>query len=650
VSSLEERAARAGAERDASLSREQRRARGVVHTPAVVARWALVRVDECLRSRFGLAHGIGDERVVLLDPAVGTGVWLAAALSLAKQPRALTAIGVDVDEAALTTARSVLTAPARERGWSLVLRESNALAEATPFAAHEGVRVIVGNPPWAARSQSRGTPLSDAWLREFRQEQDGSALREPRSGVLSDDYVRFFRWALEQARTAEQGAVVCFATNHSYLDGPVHRGMRRALCADFDAIDVLDLGGNTLLSRGDVRDENVFGVRVGAALTMAVRFPERRARHALVSYACVRGKKADKLAALTSEAGPTSVSFTPSAPSWLFVPERSSLRDRDTFSIAQAFPFHREGVQTNRDALCVDVDRAALLERLWRFANGELSVAASRHFNPEMTRARLRERLAADEAATVTELAYRPLDTRFVCTVAPLCHRPRADLLAACAKSSLCLLSARKDRGAAPWSLLGVAAHAADSCFLSTRSSCRTRVWPNRLADGSENIDERIAERLAQFSGTRLTSEQLMAYVCGVLISPRYRSEHSDALKRDYPALPWPRDAAGFEAFRAAGQMWIEAWLRPSSSSSRPLDDEQSADQSIWEGEESDSLHLERERQGAHFTVGHFRLKALIEGRPGAHLRDLHDASERALKWHEAGKLADLAHLINRSV
>jgi predicted helicase len=654
--SLEERAAEAGAQRDASLGREVRRVHGVVHTPAIVARWAVKRVDQCLRTRFGFADGIGDGRVVLLDPAVGTGVWLAAASSLARCVAPVTAIGVDVDANVLATAREVLSARCAELGWSLQLRHGNALAEAAPFETDPGVRVILGNPPWAARSGSRGTALSDAWLREFREEDDGSALREQRTGVLSDDYVRFFRWALEQARTAPHGAVVCFASNHSYLDGPVHRGMRRALAAVFDEIEVLDLGGNSLLSRGAGRDESVFGVRVGAAITVAVRRPGRVGRHASLSYTRLRGKKAEKLAALEQERHGTTTTFSPAPPSWVFVPARPSSEQRDTFSIAQALPFHREGVQTNRDALCVDVDRQALLARLWRVARGELQVPASRHFDPESARARLLARLTEDEDEVVTMLSYRPLDTRFVCTVSPICHRPRPDLLAACARSPLCLLSARKDRGDAPWSLLGITAHAADSCFLSTRSSCRTRVWPSLLADGRENLDERIADRLAQHAGTAVSSESLIAYVCGALSSPRYRLQHSDALKRDYPEVPWPRSAQAFEAFTAAGRLWMHAWLRPpripganSICSALPGADVGHVTSTLGEQTTADT-YLTVSAGTADTLVGHFQLLSVLSQRPGTHAWQLRDAHERALTWGEAGRLADNAHLTNRTV
>jgi predicted helicase len=79
-------AAELAAERDAALAdaTEQRRAAGIVHTPASLAR-AVVRVgDELVREQLGLEQGLCDPSLLLIDPACGPGAFLAAALALAE--------------------------------------------------------------------------------------------------------------------------------------------------------------------------------------------------------------------------------------------------------------------------------------------------------------------------------------------------------------------------------------------------------------------------------------------------------------------------------------------------------------------------------------------------------------------------------------
>jgi hypothetical protein len=542
----------AARDREARESSSTRKARGIVHTPRELATWAMRRVDEVLRHDFEL--GLLEPGVCLLDPAVGTGIWLEAALQTPHahphphlHPQRWLAF--DVDEHAVGAAHGLLSPACAARGIELSLRTANTLELASPWSGDE-VRVIVGNPPWAARSLSRGSVLSDAWLADFQRDAHDQPLNERRAGVLSDDYVRFFRWALEQLRTAPRGGVVCFATNSSFLDGPVHRGMRARLLEVANRIEVLDLGGNALLARSGARDDNVFGVRVGAALSLLVRSPLQRAT--IVSYRRLSGSRDHKLHALSHDELPTPVVHVPRAPLLRFLPTVTHAEPAEGFSLDEAFPFHREGVQTNRDALAVATTREELLTRLAAIVAGDVLLTASRHLDPELARARLRDALAGGPAP-VAELAYRPLDTRFVCTVAPLCHRPRPELQAAVGRSSFCLASVRKDRGAAPFSLFAPLVHTADSCFLSVRSSCRTRVFPSHTPEGEENLGPRIHEELCRRLGRDVSARELLAHALGVLAAESFRRGAGESLKHDYPRLPWPRSEASFAASAAAG-------------------------------------------------------------------------------------------------
>ena len=382
----------AAQERARGGARADLRARGVVPTPSVLARRAVARVDALLRTELGVTAGLASERVVIVDPAVGTGVWLAAVLELTRARGAAgQLLGFDSDPQALSVAAGLLEPEAKRQGASLTLRCANTLELAAPFPDLASVRVILGNPPWAARSLARGGPLSDAWLTEFHRDHTGAPLGERRLGVLSDDYVRFFRWALEHARTAPQGALVCFATNASFLDGPVHRGMRAALLRGFDQLELLDLGGNSLLSRAAERerDDNVFGVRVGAALTWALRKPAHLRsdeRASPVRFAALRGSLAQKLSVL-SGASPRLVEHTPRGPWFRFRPEGKGAQPAPGFSIADALPFQREGIQTNRDAVATAGSHAELAQRVRDLIAGRLVLPTLRHFDPARARA-----------------------------------------------------------------------------------------------------------------------------------------------------------------------------------------------------------------------------------------------------------------------
>ena len=89
-----------------------------------------------------------------------------------------------------------------------------------------------------------------------------------RSGnKLYDPYVKAIRWASD--RIGDEG-IVAFVTNNGFLDGIAFDGMRKHLSDDFDAIYILDLGGNA--RRGlKVSDANVFGIRVGVSINLFVK-------------------------------------------------------------------------------------------------------------------------------------------------------------------------------------------------------------------------------------------------------------------------------------------------------------------------------------------------------------------------------------------
>ena len=73
-------------------------------------------------------------------------------------------------------------------------------------------------------------------------EVDGQPLGENTQRWLSDDYVKFIRFA--QWRIARTGyGVLAIISNHGYLNNVTFRGMRQSLMKTFDTIYILDLHG-----------------------------------------------------------------------------------------------------------------------------------------------------------------------------------------------------------------------------------------------------------------------------------------------------------------------------------------------------------------------------------------------------------------------
>lgn len=303
---------------------ELRKQLGVWYTPEEIVRYQVARVDEALRNELGLADGLADPRVLVLDPCCGTGTYLVEVLRvIAEKLKAHGADAVAAHELKLAaTTRlfgfELLPAPyvvahlqlgllLRHMGVALADDErasvylTNALTGweppknpkvALPFPefgaerdAADAVKqtqqilVVLGNPPYNAFS---GVALSE--------EQDLIAPYKAglartwgiRKFNLDDLYVRFIR--LAERRIAEQGGrgVVCYITNFSFVRESSFVVMREHLLGNFDAIRVDNLNGDSRetgkLTPDGEPDPSVFstsynreGIRKGTAITTLVK-------------------------------------------------------------------------------------------------------------------------------------------------------------------------------------------------------------------------------------------------------------------------------------------------------------------------------------------------------------------------------------------
>ena len=328
----------------AAFDPQLRKDLGVWYTPREIVKYMVERVDRVLRTELGVADGLADPSVWVLDPCCGTGAYLVEVLDrIARTLRekgedALT--GEDLKQAATTRVAGFEIMPApyviahwqvghflRSEGVPLNHAEraavylTNALtgwaapADAeTPGAAQRGLRytyppladerdgaarvkrerpilVVLGNPPYNAFAGT--SPAEESGLvepyKEGLQKEWGI-----RKFNLDDLYVRFFRIA--ERRIAEQTGrgIVCFISNHSWLSFPSYVVMRRRLVESFDRIWIDNLNGSKF-ETGKVApdgspDPSVFstesnrvGIQVGVSITLLAK-PNTPAREKRILY------------------------------------------------------------------------------------------------------------------------------------------------------------------------------------------------------------------------------------------------------------------------------------------------------------------------------------------------------------------------------
>ena len=318
-----------------------RELRGVYYTPEPVVSYIVRSVDALLRTHFDCPDGLGDDsaisytymdeqgetrsatspRVLLLDPACGTGTFLYYVIEhirdsfrqgnnagmwsgyvreqllprlfgfeLLMAPYAMAHLKLGMQLAAADL-------PAAERAtWSydfqsderLGIYLTNTLEEAMKrseimfgrFISDEAneaakvkqerpVMVVLGNPPYSGISANMSDNI--AKMVDAYKFIDGQPLKE-RKHWLQDDYLKFIRFAQTRIERTGHG-ILAFKTNHGYLDNPTFRGMRQSLMQSFDDIYVLDLHGN--INRREqapdgTKDENVFDIQQGVAIGIFV--------------------------------------------------------------------------------------------------------------------------------------------------------------------------------------------------------------------------------------------------------------------------------------------------------------------------------------------------------------------------------------------
>jgi hypothetical protein len=321
---------------------ELRKALGVWYTPPEIVQYQVARVDTVLREELGLADGLADPNVIVLDPCCGTGAYLVEALqSIAATLRdkggdAL--VASDLKEAAMNRVFGfeILPAPfvVSHLQLGLMLR-----AEGAPLSQSERFGVYLTNaltgwqPPqgpkqkafaWAELEEERdaaahikrdkrilvvlGNPPYNAFAGISPEEEQGLVdpykvnLNKPTAaggwGIkkfnLDDLYVRFFR--LAERRIAEMSGigVVSFISNHSWISEPSFVVLRQHLLGSFDKFWIENLHGNRKISEyapdGNT-SETIFaisgfsvGIQQGVATSLWVKTGKPRKKPAIVRF------------------------------------------------------------------------------------------------------------------------------------------------------------------------------------------------------------------------------------------------------------------------------------------------------------------------------------------------------------------------------
>ncbi|CAG0955438.1 hypothetical protein MTYP_00431 [Methylophilaceae bacterium] len=479
----------------AAYDAKLRKARGVWYTPEPVVNFIVRAVDDILKTHFNLPQGLADtsktkvkietiapgskgkpvkqekelHRVQILDPATGTGTFLAQTIrhiyqnNFANMQGAWPAYvkehliprlnGFELLMTSYAMAHLKLDMLLTETGYKtsgdserLHVYLTNSLEEHHPdtgtlFAswlsseANEAnhikrdapVMVVMGNPPYSGESNNKGKWIMNL-MEDYKKEPNGDQkLKEKTTKWINDDYVKFLRYGQHFVEKNESG-LVAFINPHGYLDNPTFRGMRWNLLKTYDEIFTIDLHGNSNKKEtcpDGSPDINVFDIEQGVSINFFIKTGRKQKDQlAVVHHFDLYGSRNYKYEFLSSREI-SNIAFkklNPFEPFYFFTNKDFSqlTKYKEFISISDLFITKGNGVVTKRDSLCIQNSAKESAQSAFDIINLEKAEFYSKYQLPEDVRdwrydwAKNDIKNNFNQNKSIVEINYRPFDVRYL--------------------------------------------------------------------------------------------------------------------------------------------------------------------------------------------------------------------------------------------
>ena len=631
-----------------------RKARGVWYTPEPVVKFIVRAVDDILKTEFDLPQGLADtsktkikvrtqtadkrttggykeveqevHKVQVLDPATGTGTFLAEVVSYiySKKFKAMQGAwssyvdehliprlnGFELLMASYAMAHLKLDMLLRDTGYRISPPEggvpagrggtkrfniylTNSLEEHHPDTgtlfsnwlsteANEAnhikrdtpVMVVMGNPPYSVSSTNKSE-----WIEKLMKDYKKN-LNERNIQPLSDDYIKFIRYGQYYIEKNGEG-ILAYISNNSFIDGLIHRQMRKNLMETFDKIYIIDLHGNSKKKETtpDGRpDRNVFDIMQGVSINIFVKTKKKGSQ---VMHTDVFGSRNDKYNFLNINSI-DSIEWNGlemKEPNLFFTKKDfQSVEDYEKgFKVDELFLNNGAGVQTKRDNVFVEFDENSLGERMSRLLENEFSENELKEFNIKNSSSyRLLEKIEKSEFDNnfIRDYNYRVFDSRKLYYDNDLLGRafykimqhmlvPNIGLIVCKQQSSFDFQHCFITKDITDHNSISLQTKEASYFFplyLHPVASDQQTIGPEQ--ERVPNLNIKIVQQIAKATGLTFTPEvdtstslsvtdtfapiDILDYIYAVLHSPTYRTKYKEFLKIDFPRVPYPKNTETF--------------------------------------------------------------------------------------------------------
>ena len=571
---------------------------GVYYTPVEVVRYVVAALDRAVRDNLGL-DGLRDANLTILDPATGTGTFL---LGIAERVRTQT----EVEAGAGMAASALRQLAGRMFGFELLvgpyavahyrlhhalrrphgdgeapmalprlgvyladtLAEPGAAAaagslgfvaqgiaderrEANRIKTRQPILAIIGNPPYRRLEEGENRTLVGDWL-------DGvwDDLKEPvsRAGhgnqlnTFPELSVAFWRWAvwkLFEAENAPGRGVIAFITNRKFLTGWPYAGLRKMMRERFDRIEIIDLRGD--LRRGGRagvdRDQGVFNIQVGTAITLAIADGTKAEGEAAEVYyqdtwtegLFSQRAKFDWLVNRAERGTPPNPVAVNRGLLDDMRPE--PFQNGEWLNLWDAFVFVKSGMKSGNDDVFVSTVRPRLRDQV----TPRLAGRADPSYDDSLERF----------------YCYRPLDRRWFFNDLKLLNRPGPAMQRVWGAENVGLYAMPGGTGEGP----GTWCHALLPDYHAFRGNYGGYAFPlfNRRPDvNAPNLSATLVESLGTAYGEPVAAEDVFDAILCLLSATSYTRRFAENLEDVFPHIPFP---ARFPVFSDAVRIGREIRL-----------------------------------------------------------------------------------------
>ena len=621
-----------------------RKARGVWYTPQPVVNFIVRAVDDILKTEFNLPQGLADttrikatskhitksttdqrsklkevvleqevHKVQILDPATGTGTFLAEVVrhiyknfegqqgiwsNYVNQHLIPRLNGFELLMASYAMAHLKMDMLLTETGYKATTDQrfriflTNSLEEAHPdtgtlfssWLSDEAdqanavkrdtpVMVVMGNPPYSVSSSNKSE-----WIEKLTADYKKD-LNERNIQPLSDDYIKFIRFGQYFIDKNGEG-ILAYISNNSFLDGIIHRQMRKNLLESFDKIYILDLHGNAKKKEvcpDDSADQNVFDIMQGVSINLFVKTGKKKKNElGEVFHFDLLGKRDLKYLMLNKN-NLRSIkweSLEYKHPSYYFISKNFDGEKGYSMGlkIDELFKINSSGIKTHRDHFVIDFSKEVLVKRITEFFNINIDDSViARKFDLKNNRdwtisvARLSGNF---DKSKVTFIDYRPFDQRHCYYDNCLIDFSREKVMQHFLHGNNLGLSALRQSRNSDQGTFWINNSIVGKDSISSLDTCTTfplYIYPvtngqqtiGQNTERTPNLNAEIVKQIAEKLSLTFTNEKeitqdtfgpvdILDYIYAVLNSPTYREKYKEFLKIDFPRVPYPENKDTF--------------------------------------------------------------------------------------------------------